>query len=98
VSVHLQTSTTDLVPVADKPFSLESIPRAVREAGFTPGEMTITVTGPLERSDAGWALQLPGWNPLAVRWSGDPSTVDLVHRDFLVEFEQGQAILTPVEP
>ncbi len=60
MKVELKTGQVVILPAAGKSFDPTRIPKAVKDAGFTPGEVDVTAVGTLT-SKKGWLLlAMPG--------------------------------------
>ncbi len=49
-----------MLPAREKSFDPTRIPKAVKDAGFTPGEVEVTTAGSLGRKDDLLLLEMPG--------------------------------------
>ncbi len=49
-----------MLPTREKGFDPTRIPKAVKDAGFTPGEVEVTAAGSLGRKDDLLLLEMPG--------------------------------------
>jgi hypothetical protein len=58
--VDLKSAQAVVLPAKGKSFDPTKIPRAVKEAGFTPGEIEVTVVGTLVSKVDMLVLQSPG--------------------------------------
>jgi hypothetical protein len=61
IQVDLQTNLVRIHPDERFELRLEEIPRAVRRAGFVPGEMTVHARGSYEVEDGQVAFRIRGW-------------------------------------
>ena len=60
MKVELKTGQVVILPAAGKSFDPTRIPKTVKDAGFTPGEVDVTAVGTLT-SKKGWLLlETPG--------------------------------------
>ncbi len=60
MKVELKTGQVVILPAAGKSFDPTRIPKTVKDAGFTPGEVDVTAVGTLT-SKKGWLLlEMPG--------------------------------------
>jgi hypothetical protein len=58
--VDLKNAQAVVLPAKGKSFDPTKIPRAVKDAGFTPGEIKVTVVGTLVSKAGMLLLQMPG--------------------------------------
>ncbi len=73
MSVSLRDGKAIITPKVGERFDPFEIPNAIKKAGFTPGEVNLTVSGKLSRYKEFWALEVPGLaQPLLL--SGGPAS------------------------
>jgi hypothetical protein len=60
VTVDLKIGQAVVLPVKGKSFDPTRIPKAVKDAGFTPGEIAITAVGTLAGTNELRQLEMPG--------------------------------------
>ena len=60
VSVSLRDGKAITTPKVGESFDPFEITKAIKKAGFTPGEVDLTVQGKLSRYKEFWALEVPG--------------------------------------
>ena len=58
--MDLKSAQAIVLPAREKSFDPTRIPKAVRDAGFTPGEVEVTAAGSLARKDALLLLEMAG--------------------------------------
>ena len=58
--MDLKSSQAVVLPAKEKSFDPTRIPKAVKDAGFTPGEVEVTAVGSLTRKDGLLLLEMPG--------------------------------------
>lgn len=61
VRVDLQANLVHIVPASSLSFDLRTIPYAIRDAGFKPGEMVILARGRVERGARTSHFRIDGW-------------------------------------
>ena len=60
VAVDMKTGTADLVAKPKVSIHYQEVPKAIEEAGFTAGAMTITVNGIVEQKNSSFFIQFDG--------------------------------------
>lgn len=60
MKVELKTGQVALLPAAGKSFDPTRIPKAVKDAGFTPGEVDVTAIGTLTTKKEWLLLEMSG--------------------------------------
>lgn len=60
VAIHMKQGLTDVQPTPGHPLNLAAIRRAVKEAGFTLGDIRLTVNGVAAYEDDAWVLESSG--------------------------------------
>jgi len=58
--VDLKSAQAVVLPAKEKSFDPTKIPKAVKDAGFTPGEVEVTAEGSLTRKNSLLLLEMPG--------------------------------------
>lgn len=59
--VDLQTNLVTITPVPDVELALESIPAAIRRAGFTPEDLRIEARGTFLEREGRRVFRITGW-------------------------------------
>ncbi len=70
MKVDLAAGTAVVRPAAGKSFDPARIPKAVKDAGFTPGEIEVTATGTLVEENDELRLKMQGPAPIFVLAGG----------------------------
>lgn len=60
VAVDMKTGTADLLAKPKISIHYQEVPKAIKEAGFTAGAMTITVNGIVEQKNSSFFIQFDG--------------------------------------
>jgi hypothetical protein len=68
--VDLKSSQAVILPAKEKSFDPTQIPKAVKDAGFSPGEITVTAGGTLVHEGGLLRLKMPGRVPQFVLAGG----------------------------
>ncbi len=82
MKVDLKSGQAVVSAAKGKSFNPTRIPKAVKDAGFTPGEVTVTAAGTLTRADGLLRLNMAGPVPQFVL-AGGPRAEELNSREDL---------------
>ena len=83
MKIELKTGQAVLLPKAGKSFDPTRIPKAVKDAGFSPGEIDLTAVGILTRKDNSLQLAMPGLVKALVLAGGAKEDELAARRDLL---------------
>lgn len=84
-----------VLPAKGKTFDPRKIRKAVKEAGFTPGDIAVTAVGTLQRKDNLLRLEMPGPVPHFVLAGGAKAEQLEKHQDLLGQRLQVKGTLHP---